>query len=97
MLKYNQPNPLNVFGLRQLEHEPPHFTRITFNLRVNQKNISDWVWANLEGRFWIGDYYYVNSETNMLEFTKAVSFERAGEASMFALILDQINSQANYM
>jgi hypothetical protein len=33
----------------------------------------------------------------MLEFTKAVSFERAGEASMFALILDQINSQANYM
>jgi hypothetical protein len=95
VLKYNQPNPLNVFGLRQLEHRPPHFTSISFDIRVGQKLITDWIWENLEGRFWIGETYYP-TENGSVTFQKSVSFEHAAEASMFALMLDQINIPRNY-
>jgi hypothetical protein len=90
MLKYGEVNPLAVFGLRELEHCPPHFTTVDFQLRCNIKNISDWIWANLSGRFWIGDYFY-KDENNLVQTTRRAAFESPGEASMFALILDQIN------
>ncbi len=89
MLKHNEPNPLAVFGLRELDHCPPHFTRVTFDLKTKEKNITDWIWSNLEGRFWYGDLYFRHEET--LQFQKCVGFEVPGEATMFALILDQIN------
>lgn len=90
MLKHNEVNPLAVFGLRELGHCPPHFTMVGFNLRTNEKNISDWIWTNLDGRFWFGDYYYKDTSSNVT-IQKCAAFEIAGEASMFALILDQIN------
>lgn len=91
MLKYNQPNPLNVFGLRQLEHNPPHFTTVSFDIRVGQKQITDWIWENLSGRFWVGDVYSLN-ENGGLMMCRAASFEHAAEASYFSLLLDQINT-----
>ena len=90
MLKYKEANPLAVFGLRELEHCPPHFVRVEFELRANDKTITDWVWANLSGRFWVGDWYSKDSTDHVI-FRKCVAFESPGEASMFALILDQIN------
>jgi len=89
MLKHNEANPLAVFGLREMDHCPPHFTRITFDLKTKEKNISDWIWANLEGRFWYGDMYWQQDDN--LSFQKCVAFEIAAEASMFALVVDQIN------
>lgn len=94
MLKYSEPNPLTVFGLRELDYCPPHFTTLDFELKTTDKNISDWIWSNLSGRFWYSDYYYKNSE-GVLNMCKRVGFEIPSEASMFALILDQIN-QHNY-
>lgn len=91
MIKYREANPLSVFGLRQLEHSPPHFTNVPFDLRANAKVITDWIWENLEGRFWIGDYYSLDS-VGHVTMSKAVSFEHPAEASYFGLILDQINS-----
>lgn len=95
MLKYKQPNPLNVFGLRQLEQCPPHFTIITFNLISSPKKITDWIYENLEGRFWIGDHYF-KSEQGSIHSQKSVGFELASEASYFALMLDQINTAIYY-
>ena len=89
MLKYGEANPLAVFGLRELDHCPPHFTRVEFALRTNEKTISDWIWTNLSGRFWYGDWYSKHDE--LVNVQKCAAFEIAGEASMFALILDQIN------
>jgi hypothetical protein len=43
MLKYGEINPLNVFGLRRVEHCPPHFEQVHFNLHVNDKKITDWI------------------------------------------------------
>ena len=93
MLKHNEANPLAVFGLRELEHCPPHFVRVPFDQRTNDKTILDWIWTNLEGRFWYGDYYY-KDEANNVAFQKCAAFEISGESSMFALILDQINKHA---
>ena len=93
MLKYNEANPLAVFGLRELEHCPPHFIRVEFDLKAPEKTISDWIWTNLGGRFWYGDWYS-KDENNNVVFQKGAAFELPGEASMFALMLDQINSYA---
>jgi len=93
MFKYGQANPLAVFGLRELDHCPPHFTVVDFELKCNRKNISDWIWTNLAGRFWCGDYYYKNPDRTVQLSTRA-AFEIAGEATMFALVLDQINQHA---
>lgn len=90
MLRYGEANPLAVFGLRELDHCPPHFTPVDFGLRTNSKAISDWIWTNLSGRFWYGDYYYKDAEQHV-QVTKRVAFEIPGEASMFSLMLDQIN------
>jgi hypothetical protein len=93
MLKYGEANPLVVFGLRQLDHCPPHFTPVDFKLRVQSKAISDWIWDNMSGRFYYGDYYYKTSGGSV-DLDKRVAFEIPGEASMFALILDQINKDS---
>jgi len=95
MLKYGEANPLAVFGLREMDHCPPHFTPVLFELRSNPKVISDWIWANLSGRFWYGDWYS-KTDQELVQIQKCAAFEIAGEASMFALILDQIN-QNNFL
>ena len=90
MLKHNEANPLAVFGLRKLDHCPPHFSRVEFELKSDEKSISDWIWTNLDGRFWYDDWYYKDGDGNV-GFQKCAAFEIPGEASMFALVLDQIN------
>jgi hypothetical protein len=90
MLKHNEANPLAVFGLRELDHCPPHFTKIEFQIKCTPKSITDWVWEHLEGRFWFGDLYY-KDPSNSVHTQKCIAFEIPGEASMFALILDQLN------
>lgn len=95
MLKHNEANPLAVFGLRELEHCPPHFTLVTFDLKCRQKTISDWVWSNLSGRFYCGDRMYKDDQNNVHNHCCA-AFEIASEASMFALMLDQLNTPEAY-
>jgi hypothetical protein len=95
MLKHNEANPLSIFGLRRLEHCPAHFQRVDFDLKTNEKTITDWIWANLEGRFWVGDWYYKDSGGNV-QLGKRAGFEIAGEASMFMLVLDQINTSPDF-
>ena len=90
VLKYGEVNPLAVYGLREVEHCPPHFTAVDFDCKTSDKIISDWIWANLSGRFYFGDHYY-KADDGTVNLTKRAAFESPGEASMFALILDQIN------
>jgi hypothetical protein len=80
-----------VFGLRRVEHCPPHFTVIEFDLRTTDKAIADWIYANTDGRFFLGDRYTVD-DNGSITLSKSVAFELPGEASYFALQLDQINN-----
>lgn len=91
MLKYGEINPLNIFGLREVETCPPHFEKVQFELRVNHKHIKDWIYENFESRFWLGDIYFTTS-SGSVAMSACAAFESSAEASYFALILDQINS-----
>jgi hypothetical protein len=91
MLKYGEVNPLAVFGLRRVEHCPPHFIKVEFDCRVNEKEIADWIYTHLTGRFYLGDRYS-SADQGSLNMCKCAAFEISGEASYFALQLDQINT-----
>jgi hypothetical protein len=95
MLKYGEVNPLNVFGLRQLDHCPPHFTKVQFDLKCNVKKITDWVVENYDGRFYAGDSYIEDPKNSRIQMQQCVAFEIPGEASHFALILDKLNTWEN--
>jgi len=96
MLKLGDANPLAVFGLRQLAHCPPHFTPVDFECLVDDKDITDWIWANLDGRFYFGDASWANQQSIDISlstgFLKRAAFETAGEASYFALVLSTFNT-----
>lgn len=96
MLRNGEANPLTVHGLRELDRCPPHFVQVKFELRNNHKQISDWIWENFEGRFWFGEWYYL-SESGSIVMTACAAFEIPGEASMFSLCLDQIQTYSNIL
>jgi hypothetical protein len=91
MLKHGEINLLNVFNLRKLNHCPPHFSCVNFDAKTTVKQISDWIYENLTGRYWIGDVYVTDPSNNYLTIQKGAGFEELSEASFFALCLDQIN------
>lgn len=89
--RYNL-NPLNVFGLRQISHCPPHFYTVDFNLSTTEKRIGDWIWENLEGRFFLGDVYVIAKDSKKFStLQKRAAFEIHSEASYFAIVLHDIN------
>ena len=92
MLKHGEVNPLDVFGLRQLNYCPPHFERITFDLATSIKTITDWIYENLQGRFYIGDNFTSDVDSGgRVKMCKVVAFELHEEASYFGLFLPNIN------
>ena len=84
-----QPNPLNVFDLRTINHCPPHFFVVDFDIVCQNKKISDWIWENLTGRFYLGDHYQREKKESYM--IKRAGFEIHSEASYFALILPDLN------
>lgn len=93
MLKHNEVNLLAVFGLRRIDHCPPHFTPVRFDLRVHEKMITDWIWEHLDGRFYIGDCYS-HLDNGNIDAQKMVAFEESSEASYFALMINTINQHS---
>jgi hypothetical protein len=91
MIKHGEPNPLNIFGLRQLSHNPPHFQKVVFELQTHEETILNWIYENLEGRFYIGSEDVVVDHDIKLVRRHCVSFESPGEASYFGLCLSQFN------
>lgn len=99
MLQYGEVNPLAVFGLRRTNILPPHFERFIFDCQSGkEKEIVDWVWEHLQGRFYFNDYFttaptgqVVSSKVSM---QKVMAFEDPAEASYFGLMLPTINSSS---
>ena len=95
MLKHNEANPLAVFGLRRVEHCPPHFTPVLFDSYNVEKHITDWIYEHFSGRFYYGDYYK-EGESGKTGVSRCAAFEEPSEASYFSLILDTINKPAQW-
>ena len=93
MLKHGEVNPLNVFGLRKLDHCPPHFECVLFDSYVTEKQVSDWIYENLTGRFYVGYKDIINNNKSLTQFQRQmnVGFEVHTESSYFSLFLPQIN------
>jgi hypothetical protein len=95
MLKFGEANPLTIFGLRRVDHCPPHFTRFLFDLRGSEKVLTDWIWENLSGRFYFGDEYVAVDKEKLdpptMQIYKLAAFEIPGEASYFSLVIDTID------
>jgi len=92
-VKNNQPNPLNIFDLREVKQCPPHFYAVDFDLSTNEKKITDWIYENLTGRFFLGDYYgrEIGSSRSGSFLRKRAAFEIHSEASYFAMFLPDLN------
>jgi hypothetical protein len=95
MLKHNEVNPLTVFGLRRINHCPPHFISVAFDIHTNDKQITDWIWEHLSGRFYYGDLYTENQNSSISMYKQA-AFEIPGEASYFSLVLDTIQKNNSF-
>jgi hypothetical protein len=92
MLKHGEANPLNIFGLRQLTHCPPHFEQVQFDLYTGGKDITDWIYENLEGRFYIGQLTVSPSDSSRPSTIQTVvAFEIHSEATYFSMFLPQLN------
>ena len=93
MLKHGEPNRLNVHQLRRVNHCPPHFERVIFEPYITEKTVADWLYENLEGRFYVGDIDVARvSGGKPIDRNLLVAFELPGEASYFSLILPTINT-----
>lgn len=90
MLKNNEPNVLSIHGLREVKHCPPHFSPVIFNLQSTEKKITDWLYENLDGRFYSGQIDVLQDSGKTVRH-HCVAFELPGEASYFALKIDTIN------
>jgi len=86
MLKHGIINPLNALEIRRLDFCPPHFTPVTLEgLYCDLRDIDDWIYTNLEGRYSISTISVTNQEH------VEIGFENPNEASMFGLVVNQIN------
>lgn len=54
MLKHKEANPLAIANMRRMDFLPPHFEKIKFDIKVGEKVITDWIYENTEGRFFVG-------------------------------------------
>jgi hypothetical protein len=68
---------------------------VIFDLAVQDKDLVDWLYENLEGRFYSGQID-VRQESGVIARQQCIAFELAAEASYFALFLPQLN-QSNIM
>ena len=81
-------NPLNAYQVRRVKQCPPHFTTIVFKC-PDQESVTEWVYENLQGRFYLGSDN--ESHASIIELLTGeqykIGFEIAQEATIFGLNL----------
>ena len=55
------------------------------------KKVTDWIYINLQGRFFFGQVVNVDSTSSGLTLCSRAAFEIHSEASYFALTLPELN------
>jgi hypothetical protein len=84
MVKTLEPNPLNVFGIRRVDHSPPYFESIKIPMTYNlEESIASWIDTHLRGRYYVGKS--IDLDDNKLTNKLRISFEESKEMSYFML------------
>lgn len=84
-LKNGKVNPLNALGLRKCKFPAHHFHYILFPKYnpVQYKSIDRWIYANLNGRYYIGQS--VDLVENSVTYVLKIGFEQEKEVSFFKI------------
>jgi hypothetical protein len=83
-VKLKEPNPLNFYGVRQVDILPVHFEVVTTPMTYNlSESIVSWIQRNLKGRFYVGKG--ISTIDSQLESIIKIGFEDPKEASYFTL------------
>lgn len=78
-------NSLNVFKVRRTEFCPPYFEVMTIDEKYNIiKALDEWIYNNLNGRYYIGKNLILSNEIRILNKIK-IGFENPSELSYFML------------
>lgn len=85
-LKHGKPNPLNLLGLRRVRFPARHFHyTVLSKFNPNRSmNVDDWIYQNLNGRYYVGQTVIVDN-TNTISYATKVGFEEEKELSFFLL------------
>ena len=79
-----EPNPLNIFKIRQLEKPPVHFEYVTIPMSYNLEHaIAKWIELNMKHRFYIGKT--LDLREDKVSILLKVGFEEPKELSYFTL------------
>lgn len=85
MHKLKEPNPLNLFKIRQLDKPPQHFEYLVVPMQYNLETaIIKWIEMHMKHRFYVGKTLTVNSESKVAPLLK-IGFEDPKELSYFTL------------
>lgn len=88
-LLIDDPNPLNVLGIRELKFMPKHFEQMSlyfgtfWSVEKNIDEIRRWIYNNLSGRFCIIQNLEIID--NQMEPVYQIGFEEPSEKSFFCL------------
>ena len=97
MLKYGEPNILTIKNLRRItSHCPPHFEKVHFSMRGIDKDITDWIWENLSGRFYFGTVDIPSESGKGYSRSSMAAFEIASEASMFSFHISSVTPSYHF-
>lgn len=85
MIKNGEPNPLNVFEVRQVKAAVPHFEYVNIPMKYNlEQSLTKWIERNLKNRFYIGKNVTLN-DANKVTPVITVGFEESKDMSYFML------------
>jgi len=92
MITKNNPNPLNLFGKRQVELLPPNFIVITMPTTYNTQDIViRWIYDHCKGRFYVGKGIIL--DRGSIESVIKIGFEDPKESSYFVLACPYLKYQ----
>jgi len=85
-IKNGKPNPLNFLDLRRVDFPARHFhfTTILKYSPSSVKKMDDWIFTNLNGRYYIGQGIDLDHNNSVVYITK-LGFEQEKEMSFFLL------------
>lgn len=85
MLHKKEPNPLNVFKVRQVKSAPPHFDYINIPLTYNlESSITKWIKKNCKNRFYLSRNVVLDNQRKIVNVV-TIGFEENKDMSYFML------------
>lgn len=78
-------NVLNALNLRKVNFPAEHFVYVTINKNSlhSLKNIEEWIYHNLNGRYYVGST--INLVNNSIVYASKIGFENEKEISFFKI------------